>query len=283
MEATVAPSGVRIGGLWLPRQSVAGLAVLATAVLFAQLLTRTDSVLGPLWLLALAAGFTLQRSRFCFASAFRDLFLFGQSRIMKGILVALAIATVGFAIIMHDEVPFAGLGGRPAEAHILPVGLSTVVGGLLFGLGMVLSGGCSSGSLYRVGEGYVASAVAVLGMVLGLGLLAHQWNWWWDTIISSEPRIWMPAQLGIGYGGGVALTLASLLAAFLLLLWWESRSGLAIGALPREERTGDTFGERLGGLWRSTFIDGWSPVVGGAALGVIVIMMYITCCTCRGA
>ena len=103
LEATVAPSGVRIGGLWLPRQTVAALAILATALLFAQLLTRTEAVLGTLWLLALGAGFTLQRSRFCFASAFRDLFLLGQSRITKGILVALAIATVGFAIIIHGS------------------------------------------------------------------------------------------------------------------------------------------------------------------------------------
>ncbi len=45
--------------------------------------------------------------------------------------------------------------------------------------------------------------------------------------------------------------------------------------LPREERPGETFGQRLGGLWRTTFIDGWSPVVGGAVLGVIVVMMYM--------
>ena len=102
MEATVATAGLRIGGLRVPRQTVAGIVVLVTAFAFAQILTRTESVLGALWLLGLVAGFTLQRSRFCFASAFRDLFLFGQSRIMRGILAGLAVATVGFAIVMYN-------------------------------------------------------------------------------------------------------------------------------------------------------------------------------------
>ena len=275
MEAVAARAGLRVGGLWLPRQSVVGAAVLVAALAFAQMLTGTERGLGPLWLLGLAAGFTLQRSRFCFASAFRDLFLFGQSRIMRGILMGLGVATVGFAIVMANEVPFPAFGALPAQANILPVGASTVVGGVLFGFGMVLSGGCTSGSLYRMGEGYTASAVAVLGMVLGLGLLAHQWNWWFDTIISREPKVWTPAHLGLGYGGAVAVTLGALFVAFLLLLWWESRNGLAIPASPRAQPTGETFSQRLRALWRAVFVDGWSPVVGGAVLGAVGLFMYM--------
>ena len=172
-------------------------------------------------------------------------------------------------------MPFPAFGALPAEAHILPVGASTVVGGLLFGFGMVLAGGCSSGSIYRMGEGYTASAVAVLGMVLGLGLLAHKWNWWWDTVISAEPKIWVPAQLGIGYGGAVVITLGALLAAFLLLTWWESRRGLLIPMPPREQAPAETFSQRLRALWRTVFVDGWSPVVGGAVLGVTGLLMYM--------
>src|SRR5713101_4147534 len=132
-----------------------------------------DGRLPALWFLGIAAGFTLQRSRFCFASAFRDLFLFGSARIMYGILVGLAVAAIGFAVIMHTAVPFPAFGALPPEAHILPVGLSTVLGGLLFGFGMVLSGGCVSGSLYRMAEGYVGSWVAILGTVVGLALLSQ--------------------------------------------------------------------------------------------------------------
>ena len=117
----------------VPRQSVAAAIVLVTAVALAIFMARTEAVLAPLWLLGMGAGSTLQRSRFCFASAFRDIFLFGNSHIMRGVLVGLGVATIGFAIIMNNDVPFPAFGALPREAHILPVGLTAITGGLLLG------------------------------------------------------------------------------------------------------------------------------------------------------
>jgi uncharacterized membrane protein YedE/YeeE len=266
-----------VGGLLIqrmPRQYLAGIGVVLGAIALAILMAPTEDVLPALWFLGIAAGFTLQRSRFCFASAFRDLFLFGSGRILKGILVGLAVSTLGFAIIMHNEVPFPAFGALPVEAHILPVGFSTVIGGVLFGFGMVVAGGCVSGSLYRAAEGYIASMVALVGIMIGLGALALQWNWWWDTLISREPRLWLPARLGLGYFGAVAVTLVGLFAVFLFVTWWEARNGVYLPSPAPREDPQETFGERLGMLWRRIFVDGWSPAVGGATLAVVVILMY---------
>ena len=257
----------------IPRQSLAAVLVLFAAAALALVMSRTDAVLAPLWLLGMAAGFTLQRSRFCFASAFRDLFLFGSGRIMKGVIVGLGIGTIGFAINMYNQVPFPGFGVLPPEANILPVGVSTIVGGLLFGFGMVLSGGCVSGSLYRMAEGYVGSWVTVGGIIVGLGLLSQTWNWWWVTIISQQSPIFLPAKLG--YGGGVILTLSGLLATFMFVLWWESRSGLSMPNIPRREVSQDTFGQKLSAFWHLVFVRGWDAVAGGTALGVIGVFMYM--------
>jgi len=259
----------------MPRQSMIAFLVLFGALGLAVVMSRTESILAPLWLLAMAAGFTLQRSRFCFASAFRDLFLFGSSRIMKGIIVGLAVATIGFAINMYSQVPFPGFGVLPNEANILPVGLSTIVGGLLFGFGMVLSGGCVSGSLYRMAEGYVASWVSVGGILIGLGFLSQTWNWWWQFTISREPMLWIPSKFSLGYGGGVTLTLAGLLIAFMLFLWLESRSGLSVADIPRKKEPDETLGQKLSILWSSVFLRGWPAVVGGGVLGVIGVLMYM--------
>jgi uncharacterized protein len=57
---------------------------------------------------------------------------------------------------------------------------------------MVLAGGCTSGSLYRAGEGYVGSMMALLGIMLGLELSSHTWNWWWEAHIIRTPLIWFP-------------------------------------------------------------------------------------------
>ena len=91
----------------ISKQSMVAAVVILGAGILAVIMSRTEAILAPLWLLGIIAGFTLQRSRFCFASAFRDLFLFGNSRIMKGIIVGLGIATFGFAIIMYNEITLA--------------------------------------------------------------------------------------------------------------------------------------------------------------------------------
>ena len=98
------------------------------------------------WLVGLTFGVIIQRSRFCFTAAFRDLFLLGQTRMMKGVLIGLAVCTVGFAMVMSNVYPNPGFGSPPVDANIIPVGLSTLIAGTLFGVGMVLAGGCVSGS-----------------------------------------------------------------------------------------------------------------------------------------
>ncbi len=275
MQAAIKPhTSVSLLGS-ISRQSIIAVFVLIGALILATVMAQTEANLAPLWFLGIGAGFTLQRSRFCFTAAFRDLFLFGEGRVMKGVLAGMAVATLGFAVIMYDKVPFPGFGALPSQAHILPVGLSAIVGGLLFGFGMVLAGGCVSGSLYRVAEGYVGSWVSTGGIIIGLGLLSQTWNVWWNLLISYEPKIWLPGSLNLGYGGGVILTLAGLFAAFLLVLWWESRTGVIVPNLAQKQEPENTFAEKLAALWQGVFVRGWPTTVGGASLGFINVLMYM--------
>jgi uncharacterized membrane protein YedE/YeeE len=48
-----------------------------------------------------------------------------------------------------------------------------IVGGLVFGIGMVLAAGCASGTTYRVGEGMIGSLVAAFGLTLGALMTAY--------------------------------------------------------------------------------------------------------------
>jgi uncharacterized membrane protein YedE/YeeE len=275
-DSTIAVKRETSFGLPMPRQYIVATLVLVGSLVMAYAMSKTDPLLAPLWLLGMGAGFTLQRSRFCFASAFRDLFLFGSARTMKGIIIGLAVATAGFAILMYSEIPFPQFGALPAEANILPVGMSTIVGGGMFGLGMVLSGGCVSGSLYRMAEGYVASWVSIAGVVIGLGFLTQTWNWWWRNVVSNEPRIWLPGEFNLGFGGAVALTFVGLAAVFFLITWWEARNGLSMPDLGGEEELDETFSQKLSVIWKRVFIRGWSAPIGGAVLGGIAVLMYAT-------
>ncbi|NIV29508.1 MAG: YeeE/YedE family protein, partial [Anaerolineae bacterium] len=83
--------------------------------------------LAVFWFFGLAFGFVLQRSRFCFASAFRDLFLLRHSRVMRGVIAGMLVATIGFATLMLNLVPNSYLGILPPDAHVTPLGVNTVL------------------------------------------------------------------------------------------------------------------------------------------------------------
>jgi uncharacterized membrane protein YedE/YeeE len=251
-----------------------GLVALVAAVAVLLLAGRSDAEMALFWAFGLAFGFVLQRSRFCFASAFRDIFLLRHGRNLKGVLAGLAVATLGFALVMNRQVPFPNLDLLPQEANVLPLGVHVVLGGLLFGAGMVVAGGCVSGSIYRMGEGYVASWVSFGGILLGLLFAGYTWNWWWRVQIGEGARLWLPGFLG--YGGAVALTLLLLVAVYLLLLWWESRGGLVIPDQPFQAGEEETFAGKLNNTLRRVFVHGWPAAAGGAVLGGLNVLLFTT-------
>ena len=260
-------------GVTLGSRVRAGLAASAAALVILFIAGQFGNQMGLFWTFGLAFGFVLQRSRFCFASAFRDIFLLGHGRTMKGLLIGLVVATLGFALFMSKLVPNPALGILPPDANVLPLGWHMVVGGVLFGIGMVVAGGCVSGSIYRMGEGYVASWVSFGGIMMGLLLAAYSWNWWWDWQISSGPRIWLPTYLG--HAGSVILTLLGLLVVYLLVLWWESRSGMVIPDMPFRGSEEETFAARLGDGLKRIFVHGWPVAIGGAVLGGLNALLFI--------
>jgi hypothetical protein len=233
---------------------------------------RIDTQYAMYWAFGLAFGFVLQRARFCFASAFRDLFLLGYGRNMKGVLAGLAVGSVGFGLVMSRQVPMTFLGILPPSANVLPLGIHTALGGLLFGVGMVLAGGCVSGSLYRMAEGYLGSWVAFAGVMGGLLASAHTWNWWWDTVVSTSPRWWLPTWLG--HPGSLVVTLVALGAAYVGVVALEQRAGMVV---PRQPRGGEgAVGVRgeLRSVARTVFVDGWAIIPAGAVLGGLNVLLF---------
>jgi uncharacterized protein len=270
----MAPMTARLPAAWHPKSPslVMGLGAIAVALVILLGALSSDRLLAVFWLFGLAFGFVLQRSRFCFTSAFRDLFLLGDGRVMKGILAGLAVATMGFTVLMARLVPETGFGSLPPGATVLPLGLHTLLGGVLFGIGMVLAGGCTSGSLYRAGEGYVGSMVALLGIMAGLEVSSHTWNWWWQTVISQAPLVWLPEHLG--YFGSTLLTFGGLFALFLGVSWWEWRAAMALPLNQPKAPTPTSLGEYLRVLGQTIFVKGWPVVVGGVALGTLNVFLY---------
>jgi uncharacterized membrane protein YedE/YeeE len=126
------------------------------------------------FLLGVAFGAISQRANFCTMGSIADVFSFGDRTRLRQWLLAIAVAVLGTNLLAA-----AGLIDTADSFYTAPrlLLLSHVVGGVLFGIGMVLAGGCPSKTLVRVGGGslkslVVAIVIGVVGYVSLRGLLA---------------------------------------------------------------------------------------------------------------
>ena len=114
--------------------------------------------------LGLVLGYTLERSGFCMNTAFRSILFDKDKSILRAYLLALIVTTVGVTLLEITRWVF------PLRSPFSLPALLT--GGFLFGLGMVLAGGCVSGTFYRAGRGMLGSAAALGGFALSASIFA---------------------------------------------------------------------------------------------------------------
>ena len=213
-------------------------------------------------LTGMALGLLFERGRFCFYCILRDYIQGGNSGPLYAILAALAVGGIGYAIVFGAFLPNTVSGRLPPGAHIGPVSWPLALAGLLFGVGMALSGACLSGHLYRLGQGYTRAPFALLGSLIGFGIGFYTWNTLYVTAIVRAPILWLPAWLG--YGGALVLHLGVLGLLALLLL----RQLPAIPAQPAQVLTVARVGELL-------FRERWHPALTGALVGLVGVFAYL--------
>jgi uncharacterized membrane protein YedE/YeeE len=127
-------------------------------------------------LAGLLFGYAAQRGGFCLTRALSNLVLSGDASIARAYLLALAVAIVGTHLLTlaGTYTPVVGIEELPTRPFRW---LSNVVGGFVFGIGMILGGGCAGSTWYRLGEGAIGAWVVLLGFALGatttsIGVLA---------------------------------------------------------------------------------------------------------------
>jgi uncharacterized membrane protein YedE/YeeE len=119
-------------------------------------------------LIGAAFGWSLQRGRFCINSAFREV-LFQDYTMLRAYMLAVVVAMVGANFIESAGLLQPAADGTAGELYRQAfVPWANVIGGYVFGMGIVLAGGCGSGILYRVGEGSLAYVLAVFGFLFGI-------------------------------------------------------------------------------------------------------------------
>lgn len=189
------------------------LAVLVLMIGVGIWLNTKSSNLVLFWITGIAFGFILQRSRFCFTASLRDPYLTGSTTLTKAVLVAFALTSIGFAAIIY------GTGNAP---YIAPLSLATAIGAFMFGIGMVIAGGCASGTLMRVGEGFFMNMIALLFFIIGSLIGAYHTGFWDYNFRLGAPQISLYTG-ALGIFGGVLANLAIIATLYVIAHKWGNR------------------------------------------------------------
>lgn len=250
-------------------------------------------------------GMCLQYGRFCFSSAFRDLFAVGVPRMLVGIVIATALFGLTASFVTASGM---------SAFHAAPFGIHSVVAGAVFGVGMVVAGGCASSSLYKTGEGNMTSALVILSISVTQAAFVDAGGWldklvpqsWHDSAMAkglpdtitpgqgfvdqyiagyvwNQPKATFAQLLGLpneSFAGaflGNLLTgvfLPALLMLVVVYVFW-SRKGF-LKKWKREKKAEPTFKADLAGLWSMVASSKRTAIAGliiGVAAGLHMFVM----------
>lgn len=167
-------------------------------------------------------GIILRYSKFCFAAAFRDPFISKNTALLRGMILAMIVSTIGFAIIQSKYSH-----GKVINYDLIPgavssVGIHVMIGAFIFGIGMVLAGGCASGVLMRIGEGHALHLVVLMGFIIGTLLGAKDYSFWYHRFIKNARTIYFSEYMDLKFV--VLAQIIVLMILYKVALWYENKS-----------------------------------------------------------
>jgi hypothetical protein len=199
-------------------------------------------------------GFFLQKGDLCGSSAFSEVVLARDWRKIWGLWVAIVVSMLGIAL--GDLLGWIQLNPKPL------MWAGATVGGVVFGVGMVLAGGCVSGCLYKGAAGNLNSIVALLAMPLGIGLVEY------GPLQGTLARL---KQIRVPAADGGPVTLSSLTG----LPFWALALILAAATLAwaviRGRRVAHAAAATGLPLHRP-----WKPWQAGVAIGLLAVPAYVS-------
>ncbi|MFO7652772.1 MAG: YeeE/YedE family protein [Candidatus Krumholzibacteriia bacterium] len=231
------------------------LAALTIAAILSQRWVLTAIPIGFLF------GFFLQKGDLCGSAALSEVLVFRDGRKLFGIWTAVVVAMLFFAL--GDVLGLVTLNPKPM------MWLLFIGGGLIFGAGTVLAGGCVSGCLYKGATGNLNSIVALLAMPAGIALVEYG---------PLKPLFQAAKARAIAGPGGAALDLPGLTG----LPFWALALGFGLITLAavylRRHRARGAEPTRSGGdpLLRRLVIQPWKPWQAGLAIGLLALPAYLS-------
>ncbi|HRI18274.1 MAG TPA: YeeE/YedE family protein, partial [Burkholderiaceae bacterium] len=219
----------------------------------------TTLVVGAGFVLGFVFGLVAARTNFCTMGALSDVVNMGHWGRVRMWMLVVAVAVLGTGWLSYTGQ--VDLARSVAQRPVLPW-LSLIVGGLCFGVGMTLAGGCVNKNLIRLGGGSLRSLVVLVVLAIAAYMtlkgLFGQWRAsWLDPVRIDLGAMGWPDQ-----GLGTALSRTSGLERGVAVLAAAGAVALALLAFVFKDAR---FRARM------------PQVLGGIALGALVVAgWYVT-------
>lgn len=223
--------------------------------------TATSVVVWGALILGVILGAAGQASRFCVRGAIADWFIYGgRARMMVWVLVVL-VAAIGTQTLIALELFDPARSIAWSERFLWP---SYLVGGLVFGYGMVLAAGCPQRSLVKAGAGNLKAIVTIMVAAVAAqmtlrGVFAEARS---KTVDAWGTQLAGPQDIGSLIAQAVPATSGAVRGVSVLLLvalgaaWlWQRRSDLS----PLEWKAGVVIGLLVPAAWLLTGLLGFLP------------------------
>ncbi len=235
--------------------------------LFGIVLVMVIAITTKLWVLSAIPvgflfGFFLQKGDLCGSSAFSETIMMRDPRKMIGLWILIVVAMIGFAGL--DLLGWVKLSPKPL------LYLNYIIGGVIFGAGMVLAGGCISGCLYKGATGNLNSIIAILGIPVGVMMVEYG--------PLNGMHVWMKKHV-VSLADGKAVSLFGLtgLPFWALALIFAAVTLVVAIALKRSRSNPANRVKNSDAPWiQRVMTKPWRPWVAGVAIGLLMIPAYLS-------
>ncbi|MFC1564655.1 YeeE/YedE family protein [candidate division KSB1 bacterium] len=207
-------------------------------------------------------GFFLQKGDLCGSSAFSEVILMKDYSKVFGLWIGIVVTMAGIALL--DILDLIALNPKPF------LFLNMIIGGIVFGAGTVLAGGCVSGCLYKAGSGNLNSMAALAGIPIGIAMIEFGPLSGMQAFLKThviKPEI--GKSITLSSLTGTPFWILAMIIAFLTVLavFYRYKNKKSVKPVSSEGKYSIT---------HKIFIRSWKPWQAGIAIGLLVIPAYLS-------
>lgn len=218
-------------GVFNKKQIIIAVTLVILLTIFGSYLGYQKEMLSIQLFSGVLLGGALTRTRFGYAGGIKRIYVRGEGSLSKALLIMLLATMLIFMGVQwyaaqNGAVPaFSAVEGDaiiPGTQNVQFANLATVIGGVLFGMGMIFSGGCASGTLTDMGEGEGRAMFVFIFFILGSA--PGEWaRYTFDNTSLGKvgTQIYLPDYFG--YFGALLISVLGLLFIYWLILKYEKK------------------------------------------------------------